>query len=637
MDDKPKKSSFSEGIFDEVEEKPASQEKAAVEEKKEQQAAESPVEEKPIAAPAMQTAAPVSHQRERPGPRGRRSTTPRRNAAQSQPDVPKSSEHSEASEEIIDVSPPRTQRARGTKQSSSTAVTAAKTKGVRKRMLINALEPEETRIAVLENDTLEELYIERTSADSNVGNIYQGRVTNVEPGIQAAFIDIGLSRNGFLHVSDLVAAETDDSDESDEDGTRTRRSRRPRLPIQQILHRGDKIIVQVTRAGIGAKGPSLTTHISLPGRYMVLMPMDKVHGVSRKITDEKVRQRLRKTVADLAGMVKHGFIIRTAGATASKRDLVRDLRYVERLWTDIEARADKVNPPAILYTESDLVLRCLRDVLTPDTEEIIIDSEEQAKKVREFLHRFSRSTRTHLRLYTGREPLFHKYHLEEQIELIHQSRIPLSHGGSIVIQQTEAMVAIDVNSGRFIDESDPEETAYKTNMEAAPEIARQLRLRDLGGVIVIDFIDMTQVRHRRDVERALAQAMKRDRARYTALRMSRFCLVEMTRQRVRTSLERTAFETCPTCSGRGIIKSIESVALDAMRKIKCGAHRERVEQVEAIVHPNVAWYLLNKKRKDLAALETQTQRIVSVTADATKGLESSDVICHLDDGRKSRL
>jgi len=514
-------------------------------------------------------------------------------------------------------------------------------KPVVKKMLINVVEPEETRIAVLENDSLEELYIERSSSDRNVGNIYKGHVTNVEPGIQAAFIDIGLTRNGFLHVSDVVTEEDrragGEEGPNDNDHDRRRRSRHPHAPIQQLLHRGDDVVVQITRAGLGNKGPSLTTHISLPGRYMVLMPMDGHHGVSRKILDDKLRDRLRKTVNDLAPRVKHGFIARTAAATAAKRELERDLRYLERLWQDIETRLAKLPAPAALYTESDLVLRCLRDVLAPDTEEIIIDSEDEAKKVRDFLGRFSRTSKTKLKLYTGHTPLFHKYHLEPQIEQIHQAKIPLSQGGSTVIQQTEAMVAIDVNSGRFIEETDPEDTAFKTNMEAAPEIARQLRLRDLGGVIVIDFIDMLQARHCREVERALAQAMKRDRARSTTLRMSRFCLVEMTRQRVRTSLERAAYETCPTCAGRGIVKSVESVALDVMRKIKLGLHRDHVEQVEAVVHPNVAWYLQNRKRRDLAQLETDTQREVSVVSDDTKGPESCEIVCLLDDGRKQRV
>jgi len=664
MEDQPSKSSFSDGILDDAEVKPAGR---SVPGRADKPARDGKplTDDGPSPAPGTPSRKASGAAADRPAARGRPrpATPPKKKQAKSARPVRRPAKRSRGTSnesagaaratkpaEAADsgnggaASSPR--RSRGSRRPQKAGATAVSDGKPAKKMLINIVEPEETRIAILEDGALEELYMERSSSERNVGNIYKGKVSNVEAGIQAAFIDIGLSRNGFLHVSDVIeeasppaaAKRRDKNSNSDASAApRGRRPHRAHVPLQQLMSRGDERLVQITRAGLGAKGPSLTTRISLPGRYMVLMPYDRHRGVSRKILDEKVRTRLRQIVDDLVPTCEYGFIVRTAGATVGKRELARDLRYLQRLWKDIEARAEKATAPSVLYTESELVVRCLRDVLASDTGEIIIDSEEEANKVRDFLRRFSRTFQSRLKLYKGSTPLFHRYGLEQQIDRVHDAKIPLNHGGSIVIQQTEAMVAIDVNSGRFVQENDPEETAFKTNLAAAPEIARQLRLRDLGGVIVIDFIDMLQERHKREVEQALSLAMKRDRARTTTLRMSRFCLVQMTRQRVRTSVERAAYQSCPLCSGRGIVKSVESVALDVMRKIKLGLHRERVEQVEAHIHPDVAWHLQNKKRGDLAELESSTRHLITVHGDPEKGLESSEVVCQLDDGQRSRV
>jgi len=651
MESNQKRSSFSDGIIDHVPTKPKERDRsnqiASQDSMEAQQRPPSPSDIDKQKAPQDvdnaqhplrdEPAKPASSRPQKRGPR-----TSKKSAAKTQGTDGKdnTSRQKKPGRRASSDSASRKRTHKSTKQERSRSRKAPAHPA--KQMLINVIEPEEGRIAILENGTLEELYVERSSSDRTVGNIYKGKVTNVEPGIQAAFIDIGLSRNGFLHISDVVSDEndehTDDSKASDQQETPAgKRRRRPKHPIQRLLRRGDEILVQITRAGIGTKGPSLTMHISLPGRYLVLVPQDRHFGVSRKILDDKQRDRLRNILDGLAKKCPYGIIARTAGSGASKRELARDLTYLTRLWKDIEKRSLKSSPPAVLYTESDLVIRCLRDVLTSDTDQIVIDSEEESKKVRDFLRRFSRASQERLKVYKGHTPLFHKYGLEPKINQIHQAKLALSQGGSIVIQQTEAMVAIDVNSGRFVEEHDPEETAFKTNLEAAPEIARQLRLRDLGGVIVIDFIDMYQEHHKREIERTLSQAMKRDRARATILRMSRFCLVEMTRQRVRTSLERTSYETCTTCNGRGIVKSSESVGIAAIRQIRLALNRPKVNQVEAHVHPDVAWYLQNKRRQDLSQLEMETQHTIVIHADYTKGLETSEVVCYLDDGKKMRL
>jgi ribonuclease E len=746
---------------------------------------------------------------------------------------------------------------------------------MKKEMLINVLQPEECRIAIVEDGILEELYVERTSQESYVGNIYKGRIVNIEPSIQAAFVDFGIGRNGFLHVSDVepayyrhlehrrgddrrgrrghgrgappprleepdldaldaepaeevsavqqagtaeqpeapgpeprrgrhsskergrgrgrsrrrsskregetppagraalpadasgTAAESvpdeptppqteperapqpprfmesaerrteegdgpnDVSDLSDEDiffprsepaestihateavpaehtarspehtptsfaaateeetewsfdpegppveplldegdvasGEQTvpadeypptapgrpprpqrepsgyaddefehrrrrpqrddRRGRpfrrmmgrpgagRPKPLIQDIFRRGQEVLVQVIKEGIGTKGPTLSTYISIAGRYLVLMPGLNRIGVSRKIADDDARHRLREIFHELQPPKGLGFIIRTAGIDKTKKELQRDLAYLSRLWQVVVRRIRKLKAPAEIYQESDMITRTIRDTFTNDIDTIWVDEPTAFEHAQEFLQIVMPRYAGRIKHYTGSEPLFHKYGIEEEIARIQRRHVPLTNGGSIVIEQTEALVAIDVNSGNFRADNNAEETAYQMNLLAAKEIARQLRLRDLGGVIVNDFIDMREEKHRRDVERAMRDAVKRDRARTKILKISQFGIIEMTRQRIRPSLKRSVYQDCPHCHGTGQVKTCESMSIDVMRMLQLAAHREDIIRIETRVHEDVANYLLNKKRKEITRLEESGNLQVAITA-----------------------
>ncbi len=481
-----------------------------------------------------------------------------------------------------------------------------------KRMLINAVEPEECRIAILENNILEELYIERSSREQIAGNIYKGKVVNIEPSIEAAFVDIGLKKNGFLHVSDIMPPrEAGDGNPAGETDAAVR-PHREFYKIRDLLRQGQEVLVQVTKEGIGTKGPSLTTYISLPGRFLVLMPGVSRHGVSRKITNEEERQRLKKILEGLNPPPDVGFIIRTAGVQQTKKEIHKDFHYLLRLWKNIEKRSRCINVPASIYQESDLVIRTIRDIFSTDVREIIVDSESVYERTRDFFRIIMPKYEKLLTLYAENRPLFHKYNIEKDIESINSKKIPLPRGGSIIIEQTEALVAIDVNSGRFKEETDPEETAFKTNLKAAREVSRQIRLRDLGGVIVIDFIDMREETHIHAVEKALTDALKRDKARTKMLKMSKFCTIELTRQRVRHSLRDVLFEECKFCRGTGYAKTAETLCLNAMRDIKFAIHLPQIAKIEILVSPEIANYLQNQKRKQMIEIEESYNKKIHI-------------------------
>ncbi len=520
---------------------------------------------------------------------------------------------------------------------------------MKQEMLINVSQPEECRIAIVEDGVLEELYIERTSQDNFVGNIYKGKVVNLEPSIQAAFVDFGVGRNGFLHISDVEPqyfrqAGIDPSrsfsreDENGDNGQRgksrgpgrpPRPGLRPRFkpPIQDILRRGDEVLVQVIKEGIGSKGPTLSTYISIPGRYLVLMPALGRVGVSRKIEDDAVRRRLRDTMLELNPPKGLGFIVRTAGTDRTKRELSRDLAYLLRLWKVIVRRVTKCPAPIDIYEESDMIIRTIRDIFTGDVDTIYIDEPKAYERSREFLQMVMPRFVNRLQFYEGKEPLFHKYRLDEEIGRIHQRTVPLKNGGSIVIDQTEALVAIDVNSGNFRTDDSAEETAYQINLHAAAEIARQLRLRDLGGVIVNDFIDMRKDKHRRSVERALRDAVKRDRARTKILRTSPFGLVEMTRQRIRPSLKRSVFSECQDCGGAGVVKTPESMAIDVMRALILTSQDPDVKRTTVRVARPVAEYLQNRKRHEITQLEGDSDVEIEVVGEERASAEFFEMEC----------
>ena len=503
-----------------------------------------------------------------------------------------------------------------------------------KELLINVSEGEECRIALLEDDKLEELYMERTSSTSHVGNIYKGRVTNVEPSIQAAFIDFGLGRNGFLHISDLMPTYFGHGGDDRQESVGRKMARRDRPPIQRCLRRGDDIIVQIIKEGIGTKGPTLTTYLSIPGRVLVMMPGMENFGVSRKIEDEDERRRLRGILDSLTSVEGVGFIIRTAGMGKTKAEIQRDLTYLTRLWQQIQKQA-KDNAPVELYTEGDLVSRTVRDVYTTDIDRIIVDNKDVAKRVKEIIKLSAPRTKNKVELYEDPIPLFHKFGIEREIEQMYSRHVPLPSGGSLVIDSTEAVVAIDVNSGKFRDHSDAEMTAYKTDMEAADEIPRQLKLRDLGGVIICDFIDLRYERHRRDLEKRLHDNFRRDRAKTKVLRMSQFGIIELTRQRMRPSLKRSIYFDCPHCKGAGLVKTQESMSLDVMRRLAIAANDQRVARIDLAVCADVAFYLQNKKRVQLGHLEEHTNKRIVIRQDDKLGLD--EMRMELYDERDGRV
>jgi ribonuclease E len=384
--------------------------------------------------------------------------------------------------------------------------------------------------------------------------------------------------------------------------------------ISKVLSKGQEVLVQITKDQIGTKVPTLTTYISLPGRYLVLMPSISKCGVSKKITDEEERRKLRSLLQGLNPPAGMGYIIRTAGIDRTRSELARDLNYLLNLWKAVLARVKAEESPATIYKESDLVIRTIRDILTGDIDEVVIDDHDVYRRAKEFLRAVMPRYESRVSYAPGPVPLFHKYHVERQIEQIQAKRVPLKSGGSIIIEQTEAMVTIDVNSGKFKGEKNLEETAYRTNLEATDEIVRQLRLRDLGGLIVCDFIDMREPRHRAGVERALRTALHRDRARVRVARMSKFCLVELTRQRIRESLKRTTYRQCAHCSGTGYVKSVESVSLEVTREVRLRIADHPGQKVTVVCHPEIATYLKQKKSKILQDLETRLGQPIEVVA-----------------------
>ncbi len=506
-----------------------------------------------------------------------------------------------------------------------------------REMLINVAESEECRVAVIEDGSLEELYVERESLGSHVGNIYKGKVANIESGIQAAFIDFGIGKNGFLHVSDLHPRYFTKAGGKHAENIGRRKSLRERPPIQDCLRKGRELVVQVTKEGLKTKGATLSTYLALPGKYLVMMPWMRKHGVSHKIEDEDERKRLRRILDDSKPPKGQGFIIRTAGQGCSKRDIHNDLRYLGRLWRTIEKRIEAEKTPGELYQESDLVIRAMRDVFNSKISNIICDSESVVRKIREFFSLAAPRLKRKVTFYDSKIPLFHKYRIEDEIAKVQSRRVELKGGGSIVIEQTEALVSIDVNSGRFRKQKSAEQTAYESNIEAATEIARQLRLRDLGGLIICDFIDMRNAKHRKAVEKAFRAAVKTDRARSRILSISRFGVVEMTRQRMRPSLQSATYLACPHCGGTGFVKSHESLAIEIIRLLHLSASKEQIKRIEMFVSPEVADYLQNTKRAAIAQVEQLNDKRIVIHSASNYAGEKHDLVCYNQRGSVVKL
>jgi ribonuclease E len=506
-----------------------------------------------------------------------------------------------------------------------------------REMLINWLQSEECRVAVVEEGGLEELYLERASFGSHVGNIYKGKVVNVEAAIQAAFIDLGTGRNGFLHISDLHPRYFSGTGGGHTESIGRRKSLKERLPIEDCLRKGSELVVQVTKEGVKTKGPTLSTYLALPGKYLVMMPWMRKHGVSHKIEDEDERRRLRQILEQSNPPKGQGFIIRTAGQGCSKRDIQNDLRYLGRLWGAIKRRIETEKAPGELYQESNLVIRTLRDVFNSKISKIICDSENVVRKIKDFLHIAAPRLKRNVVYYDSKVPLFHKYRIEGEIAKVQSRTVELKGGGSVIVEQTEALVSIDVNSGRYRKGQNAEQTAYKINMQAAIEIARQLRLRDLGGLIICDFIDMRGEKHRREVEKAFRAAVKADRARSKILRMSRFGVVEMTRQRMRPSLQSATYLACPHCAGSGFIKSHESLAIEIIRLLNLSASKEQIKRIELFVSLEVGDYLQNEKRVAITNIEQISDKRITIHSAPDYTGEKHSLICYNERGSVVKL
>ncbi len=461
-----------------------------------------------------------------------------------------------------------------------------------RQMLINAEEPEEYRLAIVSGKKLEEFYVETTTRENTRGNIYKGVVVNIQSSLQAAFVDFGTEKNGFLQLPEIHSEYY--QHEPPEEGKR--------VPIQDALRPGQELMVQVVKEATPTKGAFLTTYVSLPGRYLVLMPGSKHGGISRQIEDEPQRQRLRQIISELSVPDGIHLIVRTAGENRTKRDLSRDFRYLLRLWKNIKATAQEMKAPTLLYQERDLTIRAIRDYFTADIKRIQVDNKEVYKRVKDFMAVVSPRHRWLVKPYKEKRPIFAEYELENQIETIYSNRVHLKSGGFLVIDTTEALVAVDVNSGRSSREKKLWETAFKTNMEAAIEVPRQLRLRDLGGLVVIDFIDMKDRKHIRQVEIALREEFKKDRAKTEMGRISKFGLMEVSRQRLRPSVQSSSYVSCLRCSGTGVVRSTEATALTYLRKIWLELSRGKANQVHGYFATEVADYLLNKKRAELLKL-----------------------------------
>ncbi len=470
-----------------------------------------------------------------------------------------------------------------------------------KIMLVNVTHVEESRVAILENGVMEAYEIETIIRANIKGNIYNAVVENVHPSLEAAFVRLTPDLKGFLPLDEVNFKLLPVRGERGKGGR-----------IGQHLHSGQRILAQVVREPFAGKPPTVSTYFSLPGRYLVLMPGVDSDGISRKIEDPDQRDRLKKMIEELNAPEGFGVIIRTAGVTQTRTELQRDLRYLLRLWESIKRASGITDFPGLVYRERDLVIRTMRDYFTPDISEVWIDSPETYEHALEFVRDVMPGKAKTIHLYSGDRPLFSKYNLEDQIDSIYKRRVLLPSGGEIIIDGTEALTAIDVNSARSTRKGDAEETALQTNMEAASEIARQLRLRDLGGLLVVDFIDMMASRNQRNVEKAMRDAMKGDRAKYDVTRISKLGLLEISRQRIRSEKMSAMYATCPSCEGYGLVKNVEAAALAALRKLQVRCTRGDFGRMRLAVPPEVASWVLNHKREDLLQLEKRHNIRISV-------------------------
>lgn len=485
-------------------------------------------------------------------------------------------------------------------------------------ILIN-ITPTETRVAIAENGVLQEIYIEREAARGIVGNIYKGKVVRVLPGMQAAFVDVGLERASFIHASDIVALDKDGMERKSEEAD-----------IRTLMREGQSVITQVTKDPISTKGARLTTHLSVPSRYLVYMPYNRHIGISQRIDDDAERARLREIVercVKAEGLESEGgFIIRTAAEGAGEEELLSDVRFFKRLWAALQRKMKERSAPAIIYEDLPLYMRTMRDLVRPGLEKISIDSRESYDAVKEFAEDYIPELSDKIECYAGARPIFDLYGIEDELQRALGRKVPLKSGGYLIIDQTEAMTTIDVNTGGFVGHRNLEETIFKTNLEAATTLARQLKIRNLGGIIIVDFIDMKDAEHRRQVQRILEKAMDQDYAKASITGLSDLGLVEMTRKRTRESLEHILCEDCPVCEGRGSLKTAETVCYEIFREILREARAYENDKLLVLASQDVVDRLLDEESASVADLEEFIGKTIQFQVELMYNQEQFDVV-----------
>jgi ribonuclease G len=478
-------------------------------------------------------------------------------------------------------------------------------------ILIN-VNPQETRVAVIQQGVVQELHVERLTGRGLVGNIYLGVVSRVLPGMQSAFIDIGLDRAAFLHVADIWEH---------------RQNGDPPRPIERLLHDGQRVLVQVIKDPIGTKGARLSTQVSIAGRLLVYLPQECHIGISQRIEDEAERAHLRERLQQLLPAdEKGGFIIRTMAETATDREMQSDIEYLRRIWAGIQEKANTLAAPVLLYQDLNLALRVLRDIANDDTQRILVDTRDFFEKLEAFAQNYTINFRDRVQHYTGERPLFDLYGIEEEIGRALARRVPLKSGGYVIIDQTEALTTIDVNTGGFVGGRSFDDTIFKTNLEAAHVIARQLRLRNLGGIIVVDFIDMENGGHREAVVTEFRKALSSDRTRVTVNGFTSLGLIEMTRKRTRESLAHTLCEPCPTCEGRGEVKTAQTVCYEILREITREARQFDAKEFRILASQNVIDLFLDEESQSLAMLGDAIGKPISLQVETIYNQEQYDII-----------
>ncbi|MDD5772481.1 MAG: Rne/Rng family ribonuclease [bacterium] len=492
---------------------------------------------------------------------------------------------------------------------------------VKREIFINVGQ-KDTRVALRENGRLCEIFWEKRETGRLVGSVYKGKISRVIPGIQAAFVDIGLEKNAYLSLSDAGFL-GDDSDGEIEKISASRADKSG--PFNSSLKRNQEVLVQIAKEPLGEKGARITTHIALPGRYLVFMPTEDHVGISRKIESEEERTRLRKLVKEIKPQGK-GIIIRTVAGKRSKKDLSSDVQFLSKLWDKIQKTSNSVRAPSLIHQDLGIIFRVIRDLMSFDVVKLVIDSHSEYEEIMEFVSYIQPNLKSRVEFYQGQEPLFSFYGIEHEIYEALNRSVKLKCGGHIVIDETEALVSIDVNSGKFIGKKDLEETALKTNLEAAVEIAKQMRLRDLGGIIVVDFIDMEREENKGKVLATFREALKSDRSRTNVVAYGKLGLVEMTRKRSRPSLEKLLGEVCPCCRGEGIVRPVAVIAGEVFNEIKHKKYDQFTNRILVKVHNSVAIYILREAISEVRYLEKLLNRDIFIKADKDINMENYEII-----------